>query len=77
MPLQVVEYHVVRGTNITQLSLNMNTAINDGFQPIGGVAIGVNGAGDALLLQAVGKYQNVPDEEVGLSHVGAGRYAVR
>jgi hypothetical protein len=74
MPLQAVEYHVVRGSNVTQLSLNMNAAINGGFQPIGGIAIGVSG-GDALLLQAVVKYQDVPDEEVGLSHIDT--YAVR
>jgi hypothetical protein len=76
MPLQAVEYAVVRGSNTTQLALNMNTAINDGFQPTGGIAIGVS-SGDVLLLQAVVKYQNVPDDEVGLSHLGAGRYAVR
>jgi Domain of unknown function (DUF1737) len=75
MPLQAVEYHVVRGSNVTQLSLNVNTAINDGFQPIGGVAIGVSVSGEALMLQAVAKFQNVPDEEVGLSHLDT--YAVR
>lgn len=52
----IAEYSIVRGADATSLIKSVRLAIEDGFQPIGGVSIGVGPMGDALFLQAVVKY---------------------
>lgn len=60
----IEEYSVVRGIDVTSLTRSVMLAIRDGFQPLGGIAIGVGPNGDALLLQAVVRYDQ-PVEVVG------------
>ena len=53
--MKVIEYSVVRGNTITDVVRNMRLAIDDGFQPIGGIAVG-----EMNFYQAVVKYEDAP-----------------
>lgn len=59
MTQKIIEYHIVRGENPVQLTKNVQLAIADDFEPIGGVSAVISVRGEVLLLQAVVKYEPV------------------
>lgn len=59
-----VEYNVVRGENVHYLAKNVEAAIQDGFEPTGGVCSQENGNGP-IFMQAVVRYEFISGVEAG------------
>jgi hypothetical protein len=56
---QPVDYNVVRADTIRDLLKNVNAAIRDEFEPIGGVTVADGADGSPIFMQAVVKYEYV------------------
>jgi hypothetical protein len=57
-----IEYNVVQATGTIALARNVFIAIQDGFEPIGGVAVSMVDGRGQVFYQAVVKYEGIEGE---------------